>query len=88
MAGVATNVDHTIAEMIRGIKVPDACAQAKQAINAAKAATEGAKAIRVDTTGIDAATERLRATEAQAMKTLEECKSMIERANAITPADA
>lgn len=88
MAGIATNVDHNIAEMIRGAKVPDACAQAKQAIDAAKVAAEGAKAIKVDTTYIDAAVEATRATRAKANQALEACKASIARAKAITPAKA
>lgn len=44
--------------------------------------------IAVDTTGIDAAAEHLRATKAQAKQTLDECMHIIERANAITPANA
>ena len=89
MAGSATNVDHNIAEMIRrGANMVGIGAQAKQAIDAAKVAAEGAKAIKVDTTYIDAAVEATRATRAQANQALEACNASIARVKAITPAKA
>lgn len=88
MAEIATNVDHKIAEMIRGAKVPDACAQAKHAIDAANHAAERARNFSIDTSVIDAAVKTAQNANAEAKRALEACNSAIARAKAITPVKA